>query len=61
MLEWTMPDDPLGITPMTRLPRAVWSLGDTEFHTLETGLVWAVSGVNGENQIRAERVTSAEA
>jgi len=46
---------------LNELHRAGWSLGDTAFHAVGGGLVWVVSGTNGENQIRAEGATSAEA
>ncbi len=40
------------------LRRAGWSMGDAAFHAVGGGLVWVVSGYNGENQIRAEGSTS---
>jgi hypothetical protein len=46
---------------LDRLHRAGWSLGDTAFHAVGGGLVWVVSGRNGENQLRAEGAISAEA
>jgi hypothetical protein len=48
-------DDPLAL-----LHRSGWSIGDTAFHGSD-GLVWVVTGSNGENLIRAEGVTRAEA
>ena len=42
------------------LHRAGWSIGDIAFHG-STGVVWLVWGSNGENLIRAEGATRAEA
>jgi hypothetical protein len=42
------------------LRRAGWSVGDAAF-TGPGGLVWLVSGHNGENLIRAEEPTRADA
>ena len=36
------------------LHAAGWNVGDTAFLTEAGALVWLVSGVNGENVIRAE-------
>jgi hypothetical protein len=44
-----------------RLHRAGWSIGSTAFATDAGGVVWVVSGVNGENAIRAEGPTEAAA
>jgi hypothetical protein len=44
-----------------RLHRAGWSIGSTAFATEAEGVVWVVSGVNGENAIRAEGPTEAAA
>jgi hypothetical protein len=41
------------------LHAAGWSVGDTAFVTEAGALVWLVSGCNGENVIRAERLTQA--
>jgi hypothetical protein len=46
---------------VAELRRAGWSVGDTAFTTGSGGLVWVVSGHNGENLIRAEGPTSAAA
>ena len=46
---------------LKRLHHAGWTIGDTAFHTVDGRVVWVVSGVNGENQVRAEGATSAEA
>jgi hypothetical protein len=43
------------------LHRAGWSIGDTAFHTADGRLVYVVLGRNGENRIRAEGATPAEA
>jgi hypothetical protein len=43
-----------------RLQRAGWSVGDVRLLTAE-GAVWWVTGSNGENAIRAEGRTQAEA
>ncbi|MDE2104703.1 MAG: hypothetical protein KGL39_46130 [Patescibacteria group bacterium] len=42
------------------LNRAGWSIGHTAFAVL-SGLVWLVSGTNGENRIAAEGATELEA
>jgi hypothetical protein len=44
----------------TRLRRAGWSIGSAAFHAA-SGLVWVVTGSNGENVIRAEGATDTEA
>jgi hypothetical protein len=46
---------------LERLHGAGWSIGDTAFRRPDGRLVWLVSGHNGENVIRAEGSTSAEA
>ena len=39
-----------------------WNVGDTAFHDVKDGgQVWVVTGSNGENMIRAESATCAEA
>jgi hypothetical protein len=43
-----------------QLNRSGWSIGDTAFH-VAAALVWVVTGTNGENRIRAEGATRAEA
>jgi hypothetical protein len=44
-----------------RLRAVGWSVGDTAFHDVERGgLVWVVTGSNGENRIRAKGATCAE-
>ena len=43
------------------LDEAVWSIGDMAYKRPAGGLVWLVSGANGENQIRAEGATQDEA
>jgi hypothetical protein len=52
-------DDPVGEC-LDELRRAGWSVGDAAF-TGEGGLVWVVTGSNGENLIRAEGATRADA
>ncbi len=42
------------------LHRAGWSVGSAAF-TGSAGPVWVVSGTNGENMLRAEGATQAEA
>ena len=44
-----------------QLHRAGWSIGSTAFAGEGRGLVWLVTGLNGENVIRAEGATEAEA
>jgi hypothetical protein len=44
-----------------QLHRVGWSIGSTAFHSTGGGLVWLVSGLNGENLIRAEGATETEA
>ena len=39
--------------PAGPLHRSGWSVGVTAFHLVEGGVVWVVSGHNGENLIRA--------
>jgi hypothetical protein len=46
---------------VAELRRAGWNIGDTAFATDAGGVVWVVSGHNGENLIRAEGPTSAAA
>ncbi len=47
---------------LERLHAAGWSIGDTAFFDVERGgIVHVVIGSNGENQIRAEGKTVAEA
>src|SRR5262249_54033562 len=46
---------------LAALRRACWSVGDTAFAIDSGGLVWVVSGHNGENLIRAEGATPAAA
>jgi hypothetical protein len=48
-------DDSFGL-----LHRSGWTIGDTAFQVGD-GLVWLVTGSNGENLIRAEGATRAEA
>jgi hypothetical protein len=52
-------DDPVGES-LDQLRRAGWGVGDAAF-TGEDGLVWVVTGANGENLIRAEGPTRAAA
>jgi hypothetical protein len=57
-----MSDEPQLIADaLTRLRRAGWSVGDTAFHAEGDGLVWLVTGHNGENQIEGRGATAAEA
>jgi hypothetical protein len=58
-----MPDDPDFIAAaLARLHSAGWSIGAAAFFDLELGgIVHVVLGSNGENRIRAERETAAEA
>ena len=44
-----------------RLHRSGWSIGSVAFHNGAGGLLWLVTGSNGENLIRAEGVTEPEA
>lgn len=45
-----------------QLHQAGWNIGSAAFtDRAGEGLVWIVSGSNGENQIRAEGATAAEA
>jgi hypothetical protein len=53
-------DDPV-CEHLAELHRAGWSVGDAAFVTDAGGLVWVVSGHNGENPIRAEGLTPAVA
>jgi hypothetical protein len=46
---------------LARLHRAGWSIGDAAVAVEGGGLVWVVSGHNGENLIRAEGPTRDEA
>lgn len=46
---------------MDALNHAGWSIGVTAFHSTTRGLVWIVSGHNGENLLRAEGPTEAAA
>ena len=58
------PDDlqsPPDVEALDRLHRAGWSIGDTAFDDRAGGLVWIVSGHNGENLIRAEGTIRDEA
>jgi hypothetical protein len=41
--------------------RAGWTIGDAAFRLDDGRIVWLVSGQNGENLIRAEGATAAEA
>ena len=43
-----------------RLHAAGWTVGDVAVHG-ETGLVWVVSGANGENRIEARGASQDEA
>ncbi len=43
-----------------RLHQAGWSVGEVAVHT-PAGIVWLVSGTNGENAIEARGETQAEA
>jgi hypothetical protein len=55
-------DEPDPIDEAIRqLHRAGWSIGDTAFTTEARVVAWVVSGTNGENLIRAEGSTRAEA
>jgi hypothetical protein len=61
------PDDPLSAelpsvdAILERLHRAGWSIGDVAFQYEGGRVVWLVSGLNGENLIRAEGSTRAAA
>jgi hypothetical protein len=55
MLCYPAPDE-----SFARLHRASWSVGETSF-VGAAGECWQVSGVNGENQVRAQGRTQAEA
>jgi hypothetical protein len=44
-----------------RFHRSGWSVGDTEFAAEGGGLVWVVSGVNGENRVEGRGATASEA
>jgi len=57
------PEDPRStvLEALARLNRAGWSIGDVAFHDGAGGLTWIVSGSNGENLVRAEGLTAAEA
>jgi hypothetical protein len=46
---------------LAQLLASGWSVGDTAFTTETRELVWLVWGTNGENVIRAEGPTQAEA
>jgi hypothetical protein len=46
---------------LARLHRSGWSIGDAAFHDGAGGLSWLVWGSNGENLIRVEGATRAEA
>ena len=46
---------------VAQLHRSGWSIGSTAFATDDVGLVWLVSGHNGENLIGAEGATELEA
>jgi hypothetical protein len=46
---------------LSALRRAGWTIGDTAFRLDDGRLVWLFSGQNGENLIRAEGATSAQA
>jgi hypothetical protein len=54
-------DDEAITNALDQLHRAGWSIGSTAFGSTAGGLVWVVSGVNGENGIRAEGATEGEA
>jgi hypothetical protein len=58
-----MPDDPDFIADaLAQLHAAGWSIGETAFVDVECGgIIHVVIGTNGENQIRAEGETAAEA
>jgi hypothetical protein len=43
------------------LHRSGWTIGDTAFVGRAAEKVWAVTGSNGENRIRAEGLTELEA
>jgi hypothetical protein len=47
--------------PLEQLHRAGWSVGVAGLATEAGRIVWVVSGRNGENLIRAEGATEAEA
>jgi hypothetical protein len=54
--EGVMPENAETIEEMLLdLHRSGWSIGSTAFATPATGLVWVVSGRNGENVIRSAR------
>jgi hypothetical protein len=57
------PDDPTDpvAEAIRRLNRAGWSVGDAAYQDGAGGRAWIVSGSNGENLIRAEGATAAEA
>jgi len=44
-----------------KLHHAGWSIGSTAYRTAACGLEWAVEGWNGENIVRADGRTEAEA
>jgi hypothetical protein len=46
---------------LDQLHRAGWSIGSAGFAISAGGLVWVVSGHNGENAIRAEGLTEGQA
>ena len=46
---------------LASLHRAGWTIGDAAFGGIGPGLVWLVSGSNGENLIRAQGATRDEA
>jgi hypothetical protein len=46
---------------LASLHQAGWTSGDTAFLGADSGIVWLVSGRNGENLIRAEGATRDEA
>jgi hypothetical protein len=56
-----MADDDPTADCLAALHRAGWNIGDTALLTDSGGLVWVVSGSNGENLIRAEGATPAAA
>jgi len=46
---------------LQHLHSAGWSIGSAAFAAVAGGLVWVVSGKNGENFIRTEGATDADA
>jgi hypothetical protein len=59
-LDQTEDYDPIA-DALRQLHRSGWSIGDVAAGDGAGGTLWLVSGSNGENQIRAEGKTRAEA